>query len=130
MDDDIPIIEDEDIIVTWPPDNAQTTPQLDYVVDVATTERALNNDPDIARHCIAGQREVELNHLPLNGTKVYIRLWKKVNGVWEYEDFEIDTPSQIDAKQQITRSYIVHDHLSTPRFAYDDKKTTHLALGE
>jgi RHS repeat-associated protein len=97
---------------------------LDYIVDVATTKRSLNNGPDIARHCIQqGQTSVNLNHLPLNGTNIYIRVWsKKANGDWVYEDYEIETEAKTPATKQITRSYIVADHLDTPRFIYDDEK--------
>jgi len=98
---------------------------LDYVVDVATTKRSLNNGPDIARHCIQeGQTSVDLNNLPLNGTNVYIRVWsKKLNGDWVYDDYEIETEARTPATRQMTRSYLVKDHLDTPRFIYDDEQT-------
>jgi len=97
---------------------------LDYIVDVATTKRSLNNGPDIARHCIQqGQTSVNLNNLPLNGTNIYIRVWsKKANGDWVYEDYELETEAKTPATKQVTRSYIVSDHLDTPRFIYDDEK--------
>ena len=113
------VIEEPEIIVSWTPPPAT----LEHVVDVATTKRSLNNGPDVARHCInSGQNEVQLNHIPLNGTKVYIRVWSKVNGEWQFEDYELETQNQSSAKQQVTRSYIITDHLNTPRFAYDDKQ--------
>jgi RHS repeat-associated protein len=97
---------------------------LDYIVDVATTKRSLNNGPDIARHCIQqGQTSVHLNNLPLNGTNIYVRVWsKRANGDWVYEDYELETEAKTPATKQITRSYIVADHLDTPRFIYDDEK--------
>jgi len=97
---------------------------LDYIVDVATTKRSLNNSPDIARHCIQeGQTSVDLNNLPLNGTNVYVRVWyKKLNGDWVYDDYELETEARTPNTRQVTRNYIVKDHLDTPRFIYDDEK--------
>jgi RHS repeat-associated protein len=115
-------VEDTQIEIVVP-----TEPEgdvLDYIVDVATTKRSLNNGPDIARHCIQqGQTSVHLNNLPLNGTNIYIRVWsKRANGDWVYEDYELETEAKTPATKQVTRSYIVSDHLDTPRFIYDDEK--------
>ncbi len=98
---------------------------LDYIVDVATTKRALNNDPDIARHCIQeGETTVDLKNLPLNGTNVYVRVWyKKLNGDWVYNDYELETEARTPATRYVTRSYVIKDHLDTPRFIYDDEQT-------
>ena len=112
-------IDEGIIIVNWP----NQSNEVEYVVDVATTKRSLNNGPDIARHCVTGQNQVQLNHLPLNGTKIHIRVWSKINGVWVSEDYELDTEEHSSSKKQLTRSYIVDDHLSAPRFVYDDFQT-------
>lgn len=113
------------VTLVWP-DTAVTTTAADvkYVVDVATTKRSLNNGPDVARHCVQGQTKIDLKHLPLNGTDVHIRLWKVVDGVWTYEDFEIATASYQNKYEQITRTYLVNDHLDTPRLGYSDDQTT------
>lgn len=95
----------------------------EYVIDVATSEIALNNKLDIARHCAQGQTSAIIDNLPLNGTDVYIRIWAKVNGVWQYQDYNFDTEAQTDKKAQVTRTYLIADHLNTPRFGYDDSKT-------
>lgn len=114
------IAPDVELLVPEEPDGEE----LDYIVDVATTERSLNNGPDIARYCIQeGQTTVDLNNLPLNGTRVYVRVWsKKLNGDWIFEDYEIETEEQSSPTRQVTRSYVVKDHLDTPRFIYNDEK--------
>lgn len=113
-------IDQPEIIVTWTP----APVVLEHVVDVATTKRALNNQPDVARHCVqSNENQVQINHIPLNGTKVYVRLWSKDNGVWTYEDFEFETTGSSDPKAYVTRTYLVDDHLSTPRFGYNDEQT-------
>ena len=111
--------------VVWPDTAVVTSAQdVKYVVDVATTKRSLNNGPDVARHCVQGQSKIDLNHIPLNGTDIHIRLWKVVDGVWAYEDFEIATVGYQDKYKQITRTYLVNDHLNTPRLGYSDDQTT------
>ena len=95
----------------------------EYVIDVATSQTPLNNKLDIARHCAQGQTSAIIDNLPLNGTDVYIRIWAKVNGVWQYQDYNFNTEAQTDKKAQVTRTYLMADHLNTPRFGYDDDKT-------
>jgi len=56
-------------------------------------------------------------------TNIYIRVWtKKVNGDWVYDDYELETEAKTPATKQVTRSYLVTDHLDTPRFIYNDEQ--------
>jgi RHS repeat-associated protein len=114
------VIDNAEAVFEWSPITGAT----EYVIDVATSERSLNNGPDIARHCLtSSETSVQINHIPLNGTNLTVRLWSKANGVWSYQDYHYETESREDAKHHIERTYLIADHLSTPRFGYDDNQT-------
>ena len=101
----------------------QVSGATQYVVEVASSLVALNSNVDYLRRCGLTDNRFTISNAPLNGDALYIRVWAQVDGVWQYEDYQVQTSDLTASTRSVTKTYIVSDHLSTPRFGYDANKT-------
>lgn len=67
-----------------------------YRITVASTEEIISNPPWANIFVSVYDKSIssaQIPYIPLKGQPIFIRLWSKINGIWEYQQYQFDTIS-------------------------------------
>ncbi|MCA9408798.1 MAG: hypothetical protein KC733_08915, partial [Candidatus Omnitrophica bacterium] len=82
------ILSDTTAIFQW----NQGSNVTEYWLGVGTSLESISNKPwgDIFAGSVTGNSK-EINGIPLKGNSIFVRMWSKIDGVWESIDYEFQT---------------------------------------